>query len=79
MSADAPANAGQRVRPARVPVGLFESPFGNQSNVPPGISVRRTSHHAGEVGVQPILIHLLHLKTHLHERAFDWFVGDDWI
>ena len=48
----------QRIGVARETIGFFEAPFRNQRHIAAGIGVRRTSHHAGEVGVQPIPIDL---------------------
>jgi hypothetical protein len=57
MRANSPADASQRVRIARKLIRFLKSPFGNERDVPSRIGVGRTSHHAGEIGVQPIPVH----------------------
>ncbi len=57
MSADASADAGQRVGIAGEAVSFLKTAFRNQRNVPPGIGMSGTSHHAGEIGIEPVPIH----------------------
>src|SRR5579875_732374 len=66
VRADTPADAGHRIGIAGEAVGFFEAPFRDQRYVPPSVGVRRTSHHAGEVGVQPLPINLFLSEAQLH-------------
>jgi hypothetical protein len=58
MSANPAADAGQRVGIAGKFISFLESPFSNKGDVASCVGVGRTSHHAGEIGVQPIPVDL---------------------
>ena len=70
MRAHASADAGQRIRIARQAIGFLESSLGNQADIASGIGVRRASHHAGKVRVQPIPVDLLVFESLQHARRF---------
>ncbi len=70
MRADASADAGQRIGLARQSIGLFEAALGNQADVASGVGMRRTGHHAGKVGVQPIPVDLLVFESLQHCGTF---------
>ena len=57
MRANPAANTRQRVGIAGKLVCFLKSPFRNERDVPARVRMGRTSHHAGEVGVQPIPVH----------------------
>src|ERR1035441_10721012 len=57
MRADAAADACQRVGIAGKLVCFLKAPFRNERYVPARVRMGWTSHHAGEVGVQPIPVH----------------------
>src|SRR5208337_4667296 len=63
VGADAPADACHRIWIARITVRLFEAALGNQRYISSCVGVRRTSHHAREIGIQPLPIDLLVGKT----------------
>src|SRR5690349_7326199 len=67
MGANASADAGQGIGIAREAVSFFKPAFRNQRHVTPGIGVRRTSHHAGKIGIQPIPAYRFVLKPLLHD------------
>ena len=66
MRAHASADAGQRIRIARQPIGLFETSLGNQADVASGVGVGRAGHHAGKVRVQPIRVDFLVFVSFQH-------------
>jgi len=67
MSADASADAGQWVGIPRESVSFLETAFRDQRYVPPGVRMSRASHHAREVGIQPVPIHRFIDKSFLHD------------
>jgi hypothetical protein len=68
VRADPPAYAGERIRFASEPIGLFEPPLCNQANIPSGISMRRAGHHARKIRVQPTLVDFLVAKSIDHSN-----------
>ena len=70
MSADASADAGHGIGFARDAIGLFKLALRNQRNIAARVGVRGASHHAGEVGVQPIPVNLLVDKSLQHAGPF---------
>src|SRR5208337_122396 len=70
MSADASADAGHWIGPARIAICLFKLTLCNELNIAAGIGVRGTGHHAGEVGVQPIPVNFLVDKALQHAEPF---------
>jgi hypothetical protein len=56
MSTDPAADARQWIRIAGKLVGFLKSAFRNERDITSSVGVRRTSHHAGKIGVQPIPI-----------------------
>jgi hypothetical protein len=70
MRANSAADARQRVRIARQSVRFFKSPLCDQANISSGIRMRRTGHHAGEIGVQPIRVNLLVFESLQHRGTF---------
>src|SRR5438309_6645408 len=66
VCANASTDGSQRIRLAREAIGLLEVPFTNQFYIPSGIGMSGTSHHAREVGVQPVPIHSLVFESLQH-------------
>src|SRR5450631_4613769 len=54
MSTNPAADARQRVGIAGKLVSFLKASLRNERYITPRVGVRRTSHHAGKVGVQPI-------------------------
>ncbi len=66
MRADPAAYARHRIGIACVVVGFFEMSIGDQGHVAARIGAGRTSHHAREIGVQPLPIDPFVLKAPQH-------------
>ena len=62
MRANPAADACQRVGIAGKLVSFLKSPFRDERDIPARVRVGWTSHHAGEVGVQPIPVHFFVLE-----------------
>jgi hypothetical protein len=58
MGTHSATDARQRVGIAGELVSFLKSPFRNQGHITSRVGVGRTSHHAGEIGVQPIPVDL---------------------
>jgi len=67
MSTNPAADARQRVGIAGKLVSFLKSTFRNKRDVTASVSVRRTSHHAGEVGVQPIPVDFFFFEPFQHD------------
>ena len=68
MRADASANAGQWVWTSSIAIGFLEIALSDKLDIFPRIGVGGAGHHAGEVGIEPILVHLLVDKPSLHDE-----------
>jgi hypothetical protein len=59
MSTNPAADARQRIGVAGNLVCVLKSPFSNERNIAARVGVGWTSHHAGEIGIQPIPVDFL--------------------
>src|SRR5512146_71756 len=56
MRTDPPADTGKWIGFARKAICLLEPSFCDETNISPGIGMRRTGHHAWEIRVEPVLV-----------------------
>ena len=77
VRANPAADAGHRVRIARIAICFFKLPLRDERDVTACVGLRRASHHARKIRVQPVAIDLLVTKTREHDVGFET-VGAIW-
>ena len=70
MGANPSANARQGIGLPRQTIGFLESSFRNEPDVASSVGMCRTSHHAGEIRMQPIPIDPLVSESFEHGSTF---------